>query len=101
MRQHGTGCPTRYSGYSGQNGAAASYTRDWCVDGAQRVDPAVAEALVVAGQTDVDRRRLQVLLDLSRRHLHVAVPSVPNWLTISAATPAACGEAIDVPWMQP
>ena len=27
--------------------------------------------------------------------------SLPNWLTISAATPAACGEAIDVPWMQP
>jgi hypothetical protein len=28
-------------------------------------------------------------------------PSVPNWLTISAATPAVCGEAIEVPWMQP
>jgi hypothetical protein len=23
----------------------------------------------------------------------------PNWLMISAATPTACGEAIDVPWM--
>jgi len=29
-----------------------------------------------------------------------SLPSVPYWLTISAATPAACGEAIEVPWMQ-
>ena len=25
---------------------------------------------------------------------------LPYWLTMSAATPAACGEAIDVPWSQ-
>ena len=30
-----------------------------------------------------------------------SAPSVPNWLTINAATPAACGDAIDVPEMQP
>ena len=41
--------------------------------GPQRIDPAVAEALVVPGQTDVDCSRLEQALDLLRRELHVAV----------------------------
>src|SRR5919198_5946865 len=28
-------------------------------------------------------------------------PTVPNWLSISAATPAACGDAMDVPEIAP
>src|SRR3990170_4395805 len=44
-------------------------------DGTQRVDAAVAEALVVAGQADVDRRPLEQGLDLRRRELHVAIGS--------------------------
>ena len=72
------------------------------LDRAERVDPPGAEALVVPRQADVDGRRLQVARPGPGVIVDVAVaPSLPNWLTISAATPAACGEAIDVPWMQP
>jgi hypothetical protein len=47
-----------------------------------------------------ERSRISSTL-LAESSTSPSLPSLPNWLTISATTPAACGEAIDVPWMQP
>ncbi len=67
----------------------------------QRVDAAVAEALVVAGQAHVHRRCPADTISTCVGEIFTSPsePSFPNWLTISAATPAVCGEAIDVPEM--
>jgi len=71
-------------------------------DGAQRVNAAVAEALVVA--------RLPMSMAVASRMRSTRFgdsfmsPSLPRWpysLTMSAATPAAWGEAMEVPLMHP
>ncbi|MEO5575448.1 MAG: hypothetical protein ABIR67_12770 [Gaiellaceae bacterium] len=70
-------------------------------DSAQSVDPAVAEALVVPRQPmSIAEACRYCSTFVGDSFTSPSAPSVPNWLTISAATPAACGEAIDVPWMQ-
>ena len=41
-------------------------------------------------------------VSMAEEHLHdlyPAFPVVPNSLMINAATPTACGAAIDVPWI--